>query len=123
MNFFNFCVEAICFKIPLMAKYDLFTKCNLLLESELRMRVDSEDFRVWIVMAGWRRFEVAVKATRLWMRPKTTKAEAYAQLMKLLKLMTPPKTEGTKYRNAMTEHGRNLQANIDAEMMGAIARD
>lgn len=105
-----------------MGRVDLFGRCNELLAQELHMTVDSTEFRVWIAMAGWRRFEVAVRGTRLWMRPATTKQQAYNQLMLLLRILTPPKGQAPR-RNALSNRGLAMQAQLDSEMQGAIDRD
>lgn len=106
-----------------MGHTDLFVKANDLLADELHFRVNSDELRVWVVMAGWERTEHCIKLVKLWARPRTTKKELYDRLMRLLQLVTPSKAPGTKRRNPLSEHGFQQSKEIDREMMAAIDRD
>lgn len=106
-----------------MGHTDLYTKVNDLLAEELHFRVDSDEMRVWVVMAGWERTEHCIKLVRLWARPGTSKKAQYDRLMRLLQLVTPSKAPGTKRRNSQSEHGFQVNKTMDRELQAAIDND
>lgn len=81
------------------------------------------NFELTVKRAGMERFEHVIRLVELWARPTTTHREKYDRLMWLLRMVTPPKAEGTKYRNPMAGAAVRAQQGLDAEMMDRIARE
>lgn len=109
-----------------MGVTDAFTKANALLASELGFQLDpsrgNTAFRTALYFAGWRRFEHCVALVKLG-DPKATPVDRVNRITQLMKLVTPPKSPDTQYRNpeaqAAVEQGRAM----DAEAMEAAAND
>jgi hypothetical protein len=103
---------------------DTFFKANSHLKAELGYHLDpehSDDFRGLLKLVGYKRFDNAVAITRL-------RALGILDAGKRHKILTgvmwelKPEKRG-KYRSSATAQGKKINAEIDNQMLTAMALD
>lgn len=102
-----------------------FQWATKLVAEELHFVIAGEamEFRMALDRAGQRRFEHCVWLVKHWSRPYHKGAAKYDRLMHLLRLVTPEKAPGTKYRNPQLAKAHVAQEALNAEFADAMRRD
>jgi len=108
-----------------MGHINQFEYARRLIAKELHFSISGEasDFQNALDRAGTKRLEHCVKLVSMWARPHNTGQDKYAKLMQLLRLVTPGKTPGTKYRNPAAGAGKLANDLMDRELASVLARN
>lgn len=107
-----------------MGVTDFFTKANEQLRSELGYHLDpanADSFRSLLRLVGYGRFDNAVAITKLRALGVLDAGQRHKILTGVMWELMPAKRAGTKYRSSYTQHGRDLNAEMDRQLLTAMA--
>lgn len=108
-----------------MGHTDILAEALAIVERELRFSIsgNTDRFASEVRRAGLERFKHVVALVHLRDRRGASGASKYALMMDLLRVTTPQKAPGTKYRDPQTQHGKDVNAQLDREFAERVARE
>ena len=108
-----------------MGHTDEFALARELCAKELGFNIGGEasEFRMAIDRAGQKRTAHCITLVKWWARPYHKGVDKYTRLMQLLRLVTPEKGRGTKYRNPQVGAAVAAQNALNDELADVLRRE